>query len=78
MLRINRPTVRVTREILGSGFGADAHRPLVVATAPGDRLVFRPLGTRRPETVDIRDVYRWLVQHRAEQERISKKKPRES
>lgn len=64
MTTIGKATRRVTAESLGYFFGADSDRRLVVSFERPDILTLRPLGTRRTETILLRDVYRIAIQGR--------------
>lgn len=64
MTTIARPTRRVTADTLGYFFGADSDRKLVVSFERPDLLTLRPQGTRRTETILLRDVYRIAIQGR--------------
>jgi len=64
MTCIEKVTRRLTRGALDGSHGADRGRPLVAEFAPGDLLVLRPHGTRRPVKVSLFDVYRFAVKCR--------------
>ena len=64
MTQIEKITRRLTRGALDGSHGADRGRQLVAELVPGDLLVLRPHGTRRPVKVSLFDVYRFAVQCR--------------
>jgi hypothetical protein len=72
MTPLNKPCRRITRGALDKAFGADCGRRLVAELAPGDLLIIRPLGTRRPETVELLDVYIWAIKCRVNLARLEK------
>lgn len=79
MTRLTKPVARVTNSRLSAQYGPDSDRPVVVRLIPGegtrerpDMLELRPLGTRRPELLDVRDAYRIALQGRANREHLSK------
>ena len=72
MTPLNRPCRRITRGALDRSFGRDSGRRLVAVLDAGDVLTLRPLGTRRPETVCLVDVYSWAVRCRVNRARLEK------
>lgn len=67
---------RVTREELGGQFGPDKHRKLVVELVEGDLLTLRPQGTRQEVTMEIKDVYRYLLRCAAAKKVLEKARER--
>lgn len=66
---VSSPVKRVSVEPLDGSFGPDRGRRIVVAFVPGwpgiaDRLELRPLGTRRPESLAVVDLYRYALRCR--------------
>lgn len=57
---VDSPARAVTREVLGSKFGPDSERRLIVSLEAGDLLSLRPLGTRRAYHITARDLF-WHV-----------------
>ena len=72
MTPLAKPCWRVTRGALDHHYGPDRGRALVAELAPGDLLTLRPLGTRRPETVSLFDVYAWSIRCRLNCARLEK------
>jgi hypothetical protein len=64
MTQIEKITRRLTRGALDGSYGADRGRQLVAEFAPGDLIVMRPLGTRRPVKISLFDAYRYAVKCR--------------
>jgi hypothetical protein len=62
---LENPVKRKTRGALDGSYGVDSGRPLVAEFSPGDLLVMRPHGTRRPVKISLFDVYRFAVRCRA-------------
>jgi len=62
--QIEKITRRLTRGALDGSHGADRGRQLVAEFAPGDLLVLRPHGSRRPVKVSLFDAYRFAVRCR--------------
>jgi len=72
MTSLTKPCRRVTRGALDLHHGKDRGRRLVAELAPGDLLTLRPLGTRRPETVSLFDVYAWAIRCRINRAHLEK------
>lgn len=81
---VSSKVVRVTRADLDGSFGKDSGRRIVVAFVPGDGdkihdlLELRPLGTRRPETIAVMDVYRYALRCRVNREVLEKARERKA
>ncbi len=65
MTTLEKHIRRLTRGALDGSYGTDRGRQLVAELQPGDLLVMRPHGTRRPVKVSLFDVYRFAVKCRA-------------
>lgn len=65
MTSLENPVKRKTRGALDGSYGADRGRQLVAELAPGDLLVMRPHGTRRPVKISLFDAYRFAVRCQA-------------
>jgi hypothetical protein len=72
------PVQGITREQLGSGFGADRKHRLIVSLEAGDLLVFRPERTSRPVTAKAADVYRWILLCRANSAQLERARARKA
>jgi len=73
---LEKPVRRITRGALDRFHGCDAGRRLVASLEPGDVLTLRPLGTRRPESVSLLDVYTWAIKCRVNAERLEQARER--
>jgi hypothetical protein len=71
-------TWRVTRNILGNGYGPDSKRKLVVGLVAGDVLVLKPVKTRQSVSVELRAVYRWLLRNKAIKIQLEKARTRKA
>lgn len=77
---MNRPVTRmaaqevsrVTRETLDGSFGPDRGRKLVVSLKSGDILTLRPLKTRQVVSAPLDEIYRWMLQRKANTEHLRK------
>lgn len=56
---------RVTRNVLSGRYGPDRDRKLVVGFVQGDLLAMRPQGTRQQVTVELMEVYEWVLHRKA-------------
>lgn len=69
---------RVTKNILGHGYGPDSKRKLVVGLINGDVLVLKPLKTRQAVQVELKAVYGWLLRNKAVRLQLEKARARKS
>ena len=62
-LRDGKPSIikRVTNGKLAANYGPDSGRALVVSLEAGDRIVFRPKGTRQRITLEAFDAYAFAL-----------------
>lgn len=67
---------RITRNKIGSGYGPDSKRRLVVGLVNGDILVLKPYKTRQVVSVELKAVYGWLVRNRALRAQLEKARAR--
>jgi len=75
---VSNEVVRVTRDTLGGSFGPDRNRKLVVKLAAGDVLVLWPQGTRQKVSIEISQVYRQALQHKAQVALLEKARKRKA
>ena len=78
---VSSPVKRVSIEPLDGSFGPDRGRRIVVSFVPGkegvaDLLQFRPLGTRRPESIAVIDAYRFALRCRVTRGQLEKARAR--
>ena len=66
------PARAVTRDSLDGSFGADRGRKLIVSLEAGDIIAIRPARTQRTFQAKAADVFRWLIQCRANVARLEK------
>jgi len=62
---VAQEVTRVTRESLDGSFGCDRGRKLVVSLKAGDLLVLRPHKTRQEVSAPFDEIYRWMLQRKA-------------
>lgn len=67
---------RVTRHVLNGRFGPDRDRRLVVGFIQGDLLALRPQGTRQQVTVELKEVYEWVLHRKAMSTHMEKMRKR--
>lgn len=84
MTVLKRSVRRLTNTALGSSFGRDRAKRIVITIIPGngrdveDRLELRPERTRRPESVNVADVYRWALRCRVNSGVLAKARERKA
>ena len=78
MTILNKPITRATKTALGSSFGPDRARKIVVTLIPGngegvpDLITLKPQRTRRVESLPIEAVYRYAIMCRVNCARLEK------
>jgi len=78
MTILNKPVTRATKGALGSSFGPDRERKIIVTLVPGnglavpDLITLRPQRTQRIETIPIEAIYRYAIQCRVNCQRLEK------
>lgn len=75
---VSRQIWAVTKDELGGHFGPDARRKLIVGLTDGDVLVMYPKGTRQRVSATLKDVYRFLIQCRANRTQLEKARERKA
>jgi len=84
MTTLRKPVSRVTNTPLGTSFGCDRNRRVVVKIIPGnghsipDLIELRPQGTRRAELVAIVDVYAFAMRRRVNTQLLAKARERKA
>lgn len=69
---VDCPSRAITHGALGSNYGPDEGRKLIVSLEAGDLICFRPAATRRTYRVVASDVFAWII--RSEANRIAREK----
>ena len=73
---VNADVWRECREVLGSQYGLDKRRKLVVGLVAVDQLVLYPKGTRQEVRLNINDIYAWALRSRAQRSQLERARER--
>ena len=74
----NGVVTRKTAATLDGSFGPDRHKRIILTIHPNGLLELRPERTRRSETIDIVDVYRFAMRCRVGRTQLEKARERKA